>query len=259
MQDGYILPLPAASPMWHHGFLANAKGERMPEAVEVRGLAKRYIMGGEPLDVLRGIDLSIPYGEIVCVMGPSGSGKSTLLNIVGGLDRPTAGSVVVAGADLASMDDEELAIHRRRQVGFVFQSFNLIGTMTARRNVELPMLFSGESEERRTARASAALEAVGLGHRLDHKPTELSGGEQQRVAIARASVNEPAILLADEPTGNLDTRTGQEILGLIKAMNADGRTFLITTHDRAVADAVADRIITIVDGAIERIEQGGTR
>ncbi|MDY0340810.1 MAG: ABC transporter ATP-binding protein [Coriobacteriia bacterium] len=231
----------------------------MPSAVVVTQLAKRYIMGGEPLDVLRGVDLTIEYGEIVCVMGPSGSGKSTLLNIVGGLDRPTSGSIIVAGADLAAMDDEQLAIHRRRQVGFVFQSFNLIGTMTARGNVELPMLFSGEPEEQRTARAAAALEAVGLGHRLDHKPTELSGGEQQRVAIARASVNEPAIMLADEPTGNLDTRTGLEILDLIKTMNAEGRTFLITTHDRAVAEAVADRIITIVDGAIERIEQGGIR
>lgn len=245
--------------MWHHrGSWERIQGECMSTAVQVTGLTRQYVMGGEPLEVLRGVDLSITYGEIVCVMGPSGSGKSTLLNIVGGLDRPTSGSVLVAGSDLAVMDDEQLAVYRRRQVGFVFQSFNLIGTMTARRNVELPLLFSGEPEEQRTARAAAALEAVGLGHRIDHRPTELSGGEQQRVAIARASVNEPAIMLADEPTGNLDTHTGQEILSLIKAMNAEGRTFLITTHDRAVARAVAHRIVTIVDGAIARIEQGGS-
>jgi putative ABC transport system ATP-binding protein len=143
-------------------------------------------------------------------------------------------------------------------VGFVFQSFNLIPTMTARRNVELPLLFAGASPAERVARAAAALEAVGLAHRLDHTPTELSGGEQQRVAVARAVVNEPAIMLADEPTGNLDTRTGGEILDLIRQMNAEGRTFLVTTHDRSIAESIADRIITIVDGSIERIEQGGT-
>ena len=230
----------------------------MTNAVEVSGLTREYIMGGQPLQVLRGVDLSIEHGEIVCVMGPSGSGKSTLLNIVGGLDRPTAGAVAVEGEDLAVMDDERLAVYRRRQVGFVFQSFNLIPTMTARRNVELPLLFAGASAAERGERAAAALESVGLGARIDHRPTELSGGEQQRVAIARAVVGEPAIMLADEPTGNLDTTTGGEILALIREMNAAGRTFLITTHDRAVAESVADRIVHIVDGAIERIEQGGT-
>lgn len=216
------------------------------------------MMGGEPLEVLRGVDLTIEQGEIVCVMGPSGSGKSTLLNIVGGLDRPTSGAVLIEGSDLAEMDDERLAIYRRKQVGFLFQSFNLIPTMTARRNVELPMLFAGASPAERTERAAAALASVGLGHRLDHKPTELSGGEQQRVAMARAIVNEPAIMLADEPTGNLDTRTGHEILNLMREMNRTGRTLLITTHDRAIAESVADRIITIVDGSIKSIEQGGT-
>jgi putative ABC transport system ATP-binding protein len=215
-------------------------------------------MGGEPLEVLRGVSLNIEHGEIVCVMGPSGSGKSTLLNIVGGLDRPTSGVVVVEGEGLAEMDDERLAVYRRRQVGFVFQSFNLIPTMTARRNVELPLLFSGASPTERTERAAAALESVGLGHRIDHKPTELSGGEQQRVAVARAMVGEPTIVLADEPTGNLDTRTGHEILDLMRQLNDQGRTLLITTHDRAIAESVADRIITIVDGSIESIEQGGT-
>ncbi len=225
--------------------------------VEVRGLTRQYMMGGEPLDVLKGIDATIEHGEIVCVMGPSGSGKSTLLNIIGGLDRPTAGNVIIEGEDLAEMDDERLAVFRRNQVGFVFQSFNLVTTMTACQNVELPMLFSGVSSDDRTERAKAALDAVGLAHRGDHRPTELSGGEQQRVAMARAIVNGPTIMLADEPTGNLDTRTGQEILSLIKQMNAEGRTFLITTHDRAIATSVADRIITIVDGSIDMIEQGG--
>lgn len=215
-------------------------------------------MGGAPLTVLRGVDLVVNRGEIVCVMGPSGSGKSTLLNIVGGLDRPTAGTVIIDGEDLGAMDDERLAVYRRQQVGFVFQSFNLIPTMTARRNVELPLIFAGISPDERGERAAAVLESVGLSHRIDHRPTELSGGEQQRVAIARAVVNEPAIVLADEPTGNLDTRTGLEILGLMRQMNEAGRTLLITTHDRAVAEAVADRIVTIVDGSIESIEQGGT-
>ena len=230
----------------------------MAGAVEVRGLSRSYLMGEVVLEVLRDVDLAIEQGEVVCVMGPSGSGKSTLLNIVGGLDRPSAGSVLVDGQDLAGMDDERLAEYRRHQVGFVFQSFNLIPTMSARGNVELPLVFAGVAPAERGARAQAALEAVGLSSRIDHRPTELSGGEQQRVAIARASVNNPSIMLADEPTGNLDTHTGTEILGLIRAMHAQGRTFLITTHDRNVAEAVADRIITIVDGAIERIEQGGT-
>jgi len=215
-------------------------------------------MGDVMLEVLRDVDLAIEQGEVVCVMGPSGSGKSTLLNIVGGLDRPTSGSVLVDGQDLAGMDDERLADYRRHQVGFVFQSFNLIPTMTARGNVELPLVFAGVAPAERSQRSQAALEAVGLGLRMHHRPTELSGGEQQRVAIARASVNNPSIMLADEPTGNLDTRTGLEILELIRQMHAAGRTFLITTHDRTVAEAVADRIITIVDGAIESIERGGT-
>lgn len=250
--------LHAAERMCHDSLtLADLGGGFVPEAVEVVGLARQYVMGGEPLDVLRGVDLTIARGEVVCVMGPSGSGKSTLLNIIGGLDRPTAGSVIIEGDDLSLMDDERLAIYRRKQVGFVFQSFNLIPTMTAQANVELPLVFAGVSAEQRAARAQLALESVGLEHRRDHRPTELSGGEQQRVAIARATVGEPTIMLADEPTGNLDSRTGQEILGLIRTMNREGRTFLITTHDRAVADLVADRIVTIVDGSITSIEQGG--
>ncbi len=229
----------------------------MTTAVDVRDLRKQYTMGGTVLDVLRGVDLTIEHGEVVCVMGPSGSGKSTLLNIVGGLDRPSGGAVIVEGDDLAAMDDERLADYRRHQVGFVFQSFNLIPTLSARGNVELPLVFAGVARGDRAAQATAALESVGLGSRLEHKPTELSGGEQQRVAVARAVVNGPAIILADEPTGNLDTATGQEILEVIKTMNAEGRTFLITTHDRAVAMAVAHRIVHIIDGSIVDIEQGG--
>ncbi len=230
----------------------------MGRAVEVRGLGRTYVMGAAVLEVLRDVDLVMEHGEIVCVMGPSGSGKSTLLNIIGGLDRPSAGAVLVDGQDLASMDDERLAEYRRHQVGFVFQSFNLISTMTARGNVELPLVFAGVAPADRIARSQAALEAVGLGHRIDHRPTELSGGEQQRVAVARAAVNDPSIVLADEPTGNLDSRTGHEILELIRRMNAEGRTFLITTHDRSIAESVANRIITIVDGAIVSIESGGS-
>jgi putative ABC transport system ATP-binding protein len=225
--------------------------------VDVQGLRKQYTMGGAVLDVLRGVDLTIEHGEVVCVMGPSGSGKSTLLNIIGGLDRPSGGAVLVEGDDLAAMDDERLADYRRHQVGFVFQSFNLIPTLSARGNVELPLVFAGLARSERAVQATAALTSVGLEHRLEHRPTELSGGEQQRVAVARAVVNGPTIVLADEPTGNLDTTTGQEILDVIKSMNADGRTFLITTHDRAVAEAVAHRIVHIIDGSIVDIEQGG--
>lgn len=229
-----------------------------PSAVEVIGLTRQYQMADVLVEVLRGVDLAISHGEVVCVMGPSGSGKSTLLNIVGGLDRPTAGSVLVDGQSLADMDDEALAEYRRHRVGFVFQSFNLIPTMTARSNVELPLVFAGIAPEERARRATEVLESVGLGHRIEHRPTELSGGEQQRVAIARASVSNPAIMLADEPTGNLDSRTGNEILELIREMHAQGRTFLITTHDRNVAESVADRIVTIIDGQIDSIEQGGS-
>ena len=225
--------------------------------LQLHNVRKSYTTADFAQVALDDVSIAFRDNEFVAILGPSGSGKTTLLNIVGGLDRPSAGSVLVDGRDLASMDDERLAIYRRQQVGFVFQSFNLIPTMTARRNVELPLLFAGASLEERSLRAAAALESVGLGHRMDHTPMELSGGEQQRVAVARAVVNEPSIMLADEPTGNLDTRTGGEILDLIKQMHADGRTFLITTHDRSVAESVADRIVTIVDGAIDHIERRG--
>ena len=213
-------------------------------------------MGGEPLRVLRGVDLDVERGEIIAVMGPSGSGKSTLLNLIGGLDRPTSGTVAIDGVELGGMDEDALAAYRQRSVGFIFQSFNLVGTLSARKNVEMPLVFAGVPRDERRELAHAALVRVGLEKRVDHLPTQLSGGEQQRVAIARAIVNDPAIVLGDEPTGNLDTVTGDEILALIRQMNAEGRTFLITTHDHDVA-TIANRIVHIRDGEITQIEQGG--
>jgi putative ABC transport system ATP-binding protein len=228
----------------------------LEHAVSVTDLRKEYVIGAQTLTVLRDVSLDIEAGEIVAVMGPSGSGKSTLLNLVGGLDTPTAGSIVAGGTDLASMDDESLARYRRDSVGFVFQSFNLVPSLTARQNVALPLVFAGVVPAERDRRALEALEQVGLADRVDHLPTEMSGGEQQRVATARAIINDPAIILGDEPTGNLDSRTGDEILGLIRGMNAAGRTFLITTHDPDVA-SIAHRIVRLADGAIVDIVTGG--
>ena len=223
----------------------------MDHALHVKGLRKEYRMGTGVLEVLKGVDLRVERGEVVCVMGPSGSGKSTLLNLLGGLDRPSGGSVEVDGSELSTLDEEGMAEYRRRSVGFVFQSFNLIAAMTAQENVALPLVFAGFPPERREARASELLARVGLAERADHKPTELSGGEQQRVAIARAIVNAPSLLLADEPTGNLDTTTGAQILALLREMNEDdGVTLLLTTHDPDVA-STADRVVRMRDGEIE--------
>lgn len=214
-------------------------------------------MGASTLRVLNDVDLDLQPGEIVCVMGPSGSGKSTLLNLVGGLDTPTSGSIVVDGEDLAAMDDVALAHYRRDRVGFIFQSFNLIPSLSAQRNVELPLIFAGVDPAERARRAAEALDLVGLGERRDHLPTELSGGEQQRVATARAIINDPSVILGDEPTGNLDSKTGAEILELIKAMNEAGRTFLITTHDENVS-RIAHRVVHLMDGEIVRtLDNGG--
>jgi len=230
----------------------------MASAVSTVALRKEYQMGAQTLRVLKDVDIEIAAGEIVCVMGPSGSGKSTLLNLVGGLDTPTAGSIMVDGDDLAAMNDEALARYRRDRVGFVFQSFNLIPSLSAQRNVELPLVFAGVDPAERARRASDALDLVGLSERRDHLPTELSGGEQQRVATARAIVNDPSIVLGDEPTGNLDSKTGAEILGLIRSMNQAGRTFLITTHDETVAE-IAHRVVRLRDGeVVEVIERGGS-
>jgi putative ABC transport system ATP-binding protein len=209
-------------------------------------------MGDAFVDALRGVDLTVARGEFVALVGPSGSGKSTVLNLVGGLDQPTSGQVWINGTELSGSDERTLTQHRRRHVGFVFQSFNLLPRLTAEENVALPLMFSDVSEKERRARARALLERVGLEHRLEHRPTQLSGGEQQRVAIARALVGEPALLLADEPTGNLDTTTGAEIMALLKKLNQEGGlTLLVVTHDAEVA-AFADRVVELRDGRVEK-------
>jgi putative ABC transport system ATP-binding protein len=223
----------------------------MDIVVRTVDLTRRYEMGDADVDALRGIDLSIARGEFVALVGPSGSGKSTVLNLIGGLDRPTSGQVWINGTELSDSDEETLTRHRRQHVGFVFQSFNLLPRLTAVENVALPLMFSDVPEKERQARARALLERVGLGHRLSHRPSELSGGEQQRVAIARALVGQPALLLADEPTGNLDTKTGAEIMALLKKLNQEqGLTLVVVTHDPEVA-AFADRVVKLRDGRVE--------
>jgi putative ABC transport system ATP-binding protein len=219
--------------------------------VRTVGLARRYKMGDTFVDALRGVDLEIARGEFVALVGPSGSGKSTVLNLIGGLDRPTAGEIWIDGVELSASDEKALTRHRRQHVGFVFQSFNLLPRLTAEENVALPLMFSGVAENERRARARTLLERVGLGARLTHCPTQLSGGEQQRVAIARALVGQPALLLADEPTGTLDTTTGGEIMRLLKDLNQEhGLTLLVVTHDPEVA-AFADRVIRLRDGQVD--------
>jgi putative ABC transport system ATP-binding protein len=223
----------------------------MDIVVRAVGLSRRYQMGDAFVDALRGVDLCIARGEFVALVGSSGSGKSTVLNLIGGLDRPTSGEVWINGTELGKSDERTLTRHRRQHVGFVFQSFNLLPRLTAEENVALPLMFSGMPEKERLARARALLKRVGLGPRLTHRPTQLSGGEQQRVAIARALVGQPALLLADEPTGNLDTATGAEIMGLLKELNRErGLTLLVVTHDPEIA-AFADRIVRLRDGQVE--------
>jgi len=218
--------------------------------VRTVGLARRYKMGDAFVDALQGVDLEIARGEFVALVGPSGSGKSTVLNLIGGLDRPTAGEIWIDGKELSASDEKALTHHRRQHVGFVFQSFNLLPRLTAEENVALPLMFSGIPEKERRARARELLERVGLAERLTHRPTQLSGGEQQRVAIARALVGQPALLLADEPTGNLDTTTGVEIMRLLKELNQEhGLTLLVVTHDPEVA-AFADRVVRLRDGQV---------
>jgi len=220
--------------------------------VRTVGLARRYKMGDTFVDALRGVDLEIARGEFVALVGPSGSGKSTVLNLIGGLDRPSEGEIWIDGAELSASDEKALTRHRRRHVGFVFQSFNLLPRLTAEENVALPLIFGGVAENERRARARELLERVGLAERLTHRPTQLSGGEQQRVAIARALVGQPALLLADEPTGNLDTTTGVEIMRLLKELNQEhGLTLLVVTHDPEVA-AFADRVVRLRDGQVDQ-------
>jgi len=223
----------------------------MDVVVKAVGLTRRFKMGNTLVDALRGVELTIARGEFVALMGPSGSGKSTVLNLLGGLDRPTSGEVWINGVELSDSDERTRTRYRREQVGFVFQTFNLLPRLTAEENVALPLMFSGVPLKERLARAKKLLERVGLGQRLTHRPTELSGGEQQRVAIARALVGEPALILADEPTGNLDTAIGREIMTLLRELNQEqGVTLLVVTHDPEVA-AFADRVVGLRDGVVE--------
>ena len=217
--------------------------------VEARGLERDYAFGKEIIHALRGVTFGIPEGDYVAIVGPSGCGKSTLLNLLGAIDRPTRGSVFISGTDVAHMQDREATSFRLRNIGFVFQRFYLMPTLTARENVELPMAEAGLARSDRAARARELLAYVGLEHRERHRPSELSGGEQQRVAVARALANRPAILLADEPTGELDARTGAEIIRLFGQLNEDGTTLIVVTHDEELASA-AKRKIHMRDGVI---------
>jgi putative ABC transport system ATP-binding protein len=223
--------------------------------IEAKDLTKVYKMGEVEVQALRGASVQIKRGEVVSIMGPSGSGKTTIMNILGCLDRPTSGEYMLDGESVQSLNDDQLASIRNRKVGFVFQSFNLLSRQTALANVELPLRYAGLVEGRR-ARAQAALEAVGLSDRVHHRPMELSGGQQQRVAIARAIVNEPAIIMADEPTGNLDSKVGREIMGLLLNLNKErGTTLIIVTHDPAISEQT-QRVIHLRDGLVENHSKG---
>jgi putative ABC transport system ATP-binding protein len=221
-----------------------------PLVIEIEGVTKLYKMGAETIHALRGVDLRIHRNEYLAIMGPSGSGKSTLMNMLGCLDTPTAGRYEFAGKNVAGMDDDELADIRNREIGFVFQSFNLLPRSDALHNVELPLIYGGISAAERHERARTALENVGLGDRVHHRPNELSGGQRQRVAIARALVNRPSIILADEPTGALDTKTGIEIMTLFEQLYEQGNTLIVVTHEEDVARH-ARRIVRLRDGLIE--------
>ena len=227
----------------------------MGEAIiQTRDLVQNFALGKTYVKALRGVNLTIQKGEFISLVGSSGSGKSTLLNLIGGLNPATSGEVRVKGVLFNNIDENQLALFRRQHIGFIFQSFNLISTLTALENVELPLLFVGVSKSERRARAIKMLEQVGLSERMNHKPNELSGGQQQRVSIARALINNPEIILADEPTGNLDSKTGTEIMNLMREMNElNGQTLVVVTHDKEVAN-YSHRIINLRDGIIEDIE-----
>jgi putative ABC transport system ATP-binding protein len=224
--------------------------------VDVSEARKTYDLGGT-VTALDGVSLSLPEGSYTAVMGPSGSGKSTLLNLIGGLDTPDAGQIRVAGEDLGAATEDRRAAIRGTEIGFVFQTFNLMPRLTATENVALPLVFDGWSQSDRLDRAGEMLSSVGLGDRLDHRPTELSGGQRQRVAIARALAPDPALVLADEPTGNIDTDTGSEIMDLLAGIHGEGNTVLLVTHSRRIAEH-ANRIVHLRDGAIESIESVDT-
>ncbi|MGX7668266.1 ABC transporter ATP-binding protein [Flavobacterium pedocola] len=218
--------------------------------INIKGITRDFPLGNEIVYVLKGIDLQINKGEYVALMGPSGSGKSTLMNLLGCLDTPTAGSYILNGKDVSKMEDDELAGIRNKEIGFVFQTFNLMPRTTALDNVALPMIYAGHNKESRDKRATTVLTQVGLADRMDHKPNQLSGGQRQRVAVARALVNHPSIILADEPTGNLDSKTSVEIMNLFDEIHANGNTVILVTHEEDIARH-AHRIIRLKDGMIE--------
>lgn len=222
----------------------------MSSTLELRQVRKTYATGHLEVEALRGITMRVEEGEYVALMGPSGSGKSTLMHILGCLDVPTAGTYELAGTDVSAMSEVELAEVRNQRIGFVFQGFNLLPSMSAARNVELPLVYAGVDRNERRARAATALDRVGLGDRVEHRPGELSGGQQQRVAVARALVTDPALILADEPTGNLDSRSTADVLGLFAELHASGRTIMLITHEPDVA-AAAQRTVRIRDGLLE--------
>ncbi len=220
------------------------------QVIRTEGLTKEYQLGSEIVRALRGVDLIVEKNEYVAIMGPSGSGKSTFMNLIGCLDTPTSGEYWLNGQAVSELSDDELARIRNKEIGFVFQTFNLLPRATALHNVELPLIYAGVPAKERRERAASALERVGLAERMDHKPSELSGGQRQRVAIARALINNPAILLADEPTGNLDSKTSEEIMALFDELHADGQTIILVTHENDIAD-YAHRVVTLRDGLIE--------
>jgi putative ABC transport system ATP-binding protein len=218
--------------------------------IKITNIKRDFVLGNEIVYVLKGIDLEIKKGEYVALMGPSGSGKSTLMNLLGCLDTPTSGSYILNGKDVSQMQDDELADIRNKEIGFIFQTFNLLPRTTALDNVALPMIYAGHSKSERTTRATEVLKQVNLADRMDHQPNQLSGGQRQRVAIARALVNKPSIILADEPTGNLDSKTSEEIMALLEEIHKNGNTIIVVTHEEEIA-AHAKRIIRMRDGMIE--------
>jgi putative ABC transport system ATP-binding protein len=225
--------------------------------IQIRDVTKVYEMGTQEVHALRGVSLDVERGEALSIMGPSGSGKSTLMNILGCLDQPTSGTYYLDGDDVSRLDDDELAAIRNRRVGFVFQTFNLLARTTAWENVQLPLVYAGVGLRERRERAREVLESVGLGERLDHMPNELSGGQQQRVAIARALINRPSIILADEPTGNLDSKSGKEVMSILQNLNREqGITIILVTHDPRLTQYVS-RVLKLFDGEIEGEEPGG--
>lgn len=229
----------------------------MPPVINIKDLSKTYVMGQTKVHALRGVDLTIDHNEYVALMGPSGSGKSTLMNLLGCLDSPTRGGYQLDGKDVAKMDDNELASIRNEKIGFVFQTFNLLPRQSTLENVALPLVYAGVSRSEREARAHEVLESVGLGDRTDHKPNELSGGQRQRVAIARALVNRPSIILADEPTGNLDTKTSIEIMEIFEQIQSRGNTVILVTHEPDIAEH-AHRIVRLRDGEVESDERNAS-